>query len=162
MIPRVRRLVAALEIAGGFLGMAIASSSAAASGLSLLQRLLIGSIGIPFALCAYAGRELWFDLPRGYPLSILVQALQIPAYSSGSMLYVFYCGAQFGVWIGKTGLASMWGLGSRYTLAWMDQPRGEAVGLNFLAMVALAALVIEWVASRSASVGAVQPRVVPD
>jgi len=40
--------------------------------------------------------------------------------------------------------------------------RGDAVGLNFLAMVALAALVIEWVASRSASVGAVRPRVVPD
>jgi hypothetical protein len=151
-----------MEIAGGFVGMAIASSSAAASGLSLLQRLLIGSIAIPFALCAYAGRELWFDLPRGYPLSILVQALQIPAYSSGSMLYVFYCGAQFGVWIGKTGLASMWGLGSRYTLAWMDQPRGEAVGLNFLAMAALAALVIERVACRSTGIAAIQPRVVPD
>ena len=52
MIARPRKLVAALEIAGGFVGMAIASSSAAASGLSLLQRLLIGSIGIPFALSA--------------------------------------------------------------------------------------------------------------
>ena len=40
--------------------------------------------------------------------------------------------------------------------------RHKAVGLNFLAMAALAALVIEWVASRSAGVGAVRPRVVPD
>src|SRR6187549_2181202 len=143
MIPRPRRLVAAMEIAGGFVGMAIASSSAAASGLSLLQRLIIGSIGVPFALCAYAGRELWFDLPRGYPLSVLVQALQIPAWSSASMLYLFHCGAQFGVWIGKTGLAPMWGLGSRFTLVLVEHPRGEALGLNFLAIAALAGLVID-------------------
>ena len=162
MILQARRLVAGLEIAGGFIGMAVASSSAAASGLSLLQRLIIGSIGIPFALCAYAGRELWFDLPRGYPLSLLVQALQIPAYSSASMLYLFHCGAQFGVWIGKTGLAPMWGLGSRSTLELMNHPRGEAVGLNFLAMVALAALVIERVASRSTGIGAIRPRAVSD
>ncbi len=162
MIPRGRRLVAALEIAGGFLGMGVASSSAAASGLSLLQRLIIGSAGIPFALCAYAGRELWFDLPRGYPLSLLVQALQIPAWSSASVLYLFYCGAQFGVWIGKTGLVPMWGLGSRYTLVLMAQPRGEAVGLNFLAVAALAVLVIDRVASRSVGIGAIRARAVPD
>ena len=162
MMPRARRLVAALEIAGGFIGMAVASTSAAASGLSLLQRVIIGSIGIPFALCAYAGRELWFDLPRGYPLSLLVQALQLPAYSTASMLYLFHCGAQFGVWIGKTGLAPMWGLGTRFTLELMDHPRGEAVGLNFLAMAALAVLVMERVAARSTAIGTIRPRVVSD
>ena len=155
-------MVAALEIAGGFVGMAVASSSAAASGLSLLQRLIIGSIGIPFALCAYAGRELWFDLPRGYPLSVLVQALQIPAWSSASMLYLFHCGAQLGVWIGKTGLAPMWGLGSRVTFILAEHPRGEALGLNFLAIAALAGLVIDRILSRSAGIGAIRATVVPD
>lgn len=162
MISRARRLVAALEIAGGFIGMGVASSSAAASGLSLLQRLIIGSIGIPFALCAYAGRELWFDLPRGYPLSILVQALQIPAWSSPSLFYLFHCGAQVGVWIGKAGLAPMWGLGSRFTFILVEQPRGDALGLNFLAIAALAVLAIDRIASRSAGMGAIQARVVPD
>ncbi|MFL5448794.1 MAG: hypothetical protein ACJ8AX_09615 [Gemmatimonadales bacterium] len=162
MIIQARRVVAALEIAGGFVGMAVASSSAAASGLSLLQRLIIGSIGIPFALCAYAGRELWFDLPRGYPLSLLVQALQIPAWSSASMLYLFHCGAQYGVWIGKTGMAPMWGLGSRFTLVLMDHPRGEALGLNFLAIVALVVLVIDRVTSRGVGIGAFRARTVAD
>src|SRR3954464_6680395 len=162
MIPRGRRLVAGLEIAGGFVGMALASSSAAGSGRGLLQRVLIGSIAIPFALCAYAGRELWFDLPRGYPLSLLVQALQIPAWSSASVLYLFHCGAQLGMWIGKAGLAPMWGLGSRFTLVLMDQPRGEAVGLNFLAIGALAILVIDRVLSRSPEMGAIRASVVPD
>jgi len=162
MIPRGRRLVAALEIAGGFTGMAIASSSAVASGLSLLQRLIIGSMGIPFALCAYAGRELWFDLPRGYPLSILVQALQIPAWSSPSLFYIFHCGAQAGVWIGNTGLVPMWGLGSRFTLVLVEHPWAEAVGLNFLAVAALALLVIDRMASRGAGLGAIQARTVAD
>src|SRR3954452_8085727 len=161
MIPRGRRLVAALEIAGGFLGMGVASSSAAASGLSLLQRLIIGSAGIPFALCAYAGRELWFDLPRGYPLSLLVQALQVPAWSSSSVLYVFHCGAQLGVWIGKGGFAPMWALGSRYTLVVLEQPRGEALGVNFLAVAAMGMLLIDRVASR-AGMRAVPARTVPD
>ena len=143
--------------------MGVASSTALASGLSLLQRLIIGSIGIPFALCAYAGRELWFDLPRGYPLSLLVQVMQIPAWSSASMLYLFHCGAQFGIWIGRSGLAPMWGLGSRFTLVLMDQPRGEALGINFLAIAMLAVLVVERVATRSPGIGAVPAaRAVPD
>jgi|SRR5215204_1359754 len=162
MIPRARRLIAAVEIAAGFVGMAMASTSAAASGLSLLQRLIIGSIGIPFALCAYAGRELWFDLPRGYPLSVLVQALQIFAWSSPSVFYIFYCGAQAGVWIGNTGLTPMWGLGSRFTLVLVEHPRGEAVGLNVLAIAALALLVIDRMASQGARIGAIQVRMVPD
>jgi hypothetical protein len=162
MIPRGRRLVAALEIAGGFIGLAIASSSAAGPGLSLLQRLIIGSMGIPFALCAYAGRELWFDLPRGYPLSVLVQALQIPAWSSASLFYIFHCGAQVGVWIGNTGLTPMWGLGSRFTLVLIEQPAGQTVGLNFLAIAALVLLVIDRMASRGAGIGALQARTVPD
>ena len=142
--------------------MAIASSSAAASSLSLLQRLIIGSMGIPFALCAYAGRELWFDLPRGYPLSVLVQALQIPAWSSASLFYIFHCGAQVGVWIGNTGLTPMWGLGSRFTLVLIEHPGGQALGLNFLAIAALALLVIDRMTSRSAGLGAIQTRTVPD
>jgi hypothetical protein len=159
---RPRQFIALLEIAGGFLGMAVASSSAAAPGLSLLQRLIIGSMGIPFALCAYAGRELWFDLPRGYPLSILVQALQIPAWSSPSLFYIFHCGAQAGVWIGHTGLVPMWGLGSRFTLVLVEHPWAEAVGLNFLAVAALAVLVIDRMASRGAGLGAIQARTVAD
>ena len=161
MNSQARRLVAALEIAGGFIGIAIASSSAAGPGLSLLQRLIIGSMGIPFALCAYAGRELWFDLPRGYPLSVLVQALQIPAWSSASLFYIFHCGAQVGVWIGNTGLTPMWGLGSRFTLV-IEHHGGQAVGLNFLAIAALVLLAIDRMASRGAGIGAIQARTVPD
>jgi hypothetical protein len=154
--------VAALEIAGGFIGLAIASSSAAGPGLSLVQRLIIGSMGIPFALCAYAGRELWFDLPRGYPLSVLVQALQIPAWSSASLFYIFYCGAQVGVWIGNTGLAPMWGLGSRFTLVLIEHSGGQAVGINVLAVAVLALLVVDRMASRSVGIGVIQARTVPD
>jgi hypothetical protein len=154
--------VAALEIAGGFIGMAIASSSAAAPGLSLIQRLIIGSMGIPFALCAYAGRELWFDLPCGYPLSVLVQALQIPAWSSASLFYIFHCGAQVGLWIGNTGLTPMWGLGSRFTLVLIEQPAGQTLGLNFVAIAALVVLVVDRMASGGAGIGALQARTVPD
>jgi hypothetical protein len=44
----------------------------------------------------------------------------------------------------------MWALGSRYTLVVLEQPRGEALGLNFLAIAALGILLIDRVASHTA------------
>jgi hypothetical protein len=150
--PHIRRSIAALELAGGFVGMALASTSVTAPGLNLIQRVFVGLLGVPFAISVYAGRALWSGQPRGYPLSLLVQAAQVPTWSSHSVLYVFYCGAQFGAWFGKAGPAPMWGLGSRFTLNVLDYPRGEALGLNFLAICALTLLTLDWWATRTSAV----------
>lgn len=144
----VLKLIAAVQIVGGFVGMALASGSATGPNLNLLQRIFTGSLGIPFALCAYAGRDLWLDRPRGYLLSVVVQAAQLFAWSSHGVLYVFHCGAQLGVWLGKTAVAPLWGLGSRLTLNVLQWPRGEAVGINFLALFTLGYLV--WAMARQA------------
>ena len=153
MNPRIRKFIAAVEIAAGFLGMALASASAAGPGLSILPRILTGVIGIPFGLCAYAGRSLWLNEPRGYFLSILVQAAQVPAWSSPSVFYIFYCGAQLGAWFGEAGIVPLWGLGSRFTLYWIEAPRGEAVGLNFVALLLLGYLVLDRVQGETISPG---------
>ena len=97
--------------------MGLTSMLAAGQGLALRHRVRVGLMGIPFALCAYAGRELWRGEHRGYLLSVLVQAAQIPAWSSSQALYVFYCGAQLGAWFGRDTLAPMAGLGSHLTIS---------------------------------------------
>jgi hypothetical protein len=144
MHPRIRQFIAGLQIGGGFVGMALASTSTAASGLSLFQRVYTGLLGIPFALAVYAGRALWQGQSRGYLLSMAVQAAQIPAWSSHTVLYVFYCGAQLGFWFGRTRTAPLWGFGSRFTWNVLEYPRGEALGINFLALLALILLVVGW------------------
>jgi hypothetical protein len=148
MNRRILKLIAAVQIVGGFVGMALASGSAVGSRLNLLDRIFTGSLGIPFALCAVAGRDLWLDRPRGYLLSVLVQAAQLFAWSSPNVLYVFHCGAQLGVWLGKAAVAPLWGLGSRLTLNVIEWPRGEAVGINFLALATLGYLI--WATARRA------------
>ena len=157
--PRVRQLIAALQVGGGFAGMGLASMLSMAQGLALRHRVLFGLIGIPFALCAYAGRELWRGERRGYVLSMLVQAAQIPAWTSPGALYVFYCGGQLGLWFGTNTLAPMAGIGSHLTVSWATTPRGEAFGLNFLALWAFWQLLLGWSAVRveaspSSSLGA--------
>lgn len=142
MNRRIRRLIAALEVAGGFAGLGLAFMLSMGQGLTLWHRFLLGLMGLAFAVCAYAGRELWRGAPRGYLLSALVQAAQIPAWSSAHVLYVFYCGAQLGAWFGRESLAPMAGIGSHLTVSWASPQRGEAFGLNFLALWALWQLVM--------------------
>jgi hypothetical protein len=149
----IRRFIAAIEIAGGFLGMALASTSATSPGLNLFHRVWTGLLGIPFALCAYAGRALWLDQSRGYLLSALVQAAQLVAWSSPNLLYVFYCGGQLGAWLGGENLLPQWGLGSRLTLNVVAGPGGDAlVGVNLVAVWALAYLALAWRAKTRAPV----------
>jgi hypothetical protein len=140
-----RRFIAGLEIAGGFLGMALASTTATSPGLNLFHRVWTGLLGIPFALCAYAGRALWLDQPRGYLLSALVQAAQLLVWSSANALYVFHCGAQLGVWFGGGNIIPFWGLGSRLTLNVVAGPAGQTlVGVNLVALWALSQLALTW------------------
>jgi hypothetical protein len=149
MNPRIRQLIAALEVAGGFAGLGLTSMLSMAQGLTVWHRFLLGLMGVAFAVCAYAGRELWRGEPRGYLLSVLVQAAQIPAWSSAHVLYVFYCGAQLGAWFGRESLAPMAGVGSHLTVSWASQPRGEAFGLNFLAVWAFWQVVLGWSGARA-------------
>ena len=137
MNVRIRRFIAGLEIVGGFAGLYLSSTIAMGEGLSLRQRVIFSSFGIPFALSAYAGRALWRDEVRGYWLSILVQALQVPAWSSPSALYTFYSGLQLGAWIGRRDFAPLAGIGSHLSLGWAQEARGEAFGINVLALVLL-------------------------
>jgi len=140
MNVKIRRFIAGLEIAGGFAGLYLTSTLTMAEGLNLRQRLVVSAIGIPFALCAYAGRALWRDEVRGYWLSILVQALQVPAWSSPTALYTFYCGLKLGVWIGPGGFAPIAGVGSNLSLSWASRPYQEAIGINVLALLLLVQL----------------------
>ena len=149
MNPRLRKLIAAIEILGGFAGMGLTSTLAMGGGLTLTQRIMVSTLGVPFALAAYAGRALWLDQDKGYWLSMAVQAAQIPAWSSPGALYVFYCGGQLGAWFGRSTLAPMLGLGSHLTLSWSDQARGDAFGLNFLALWAFWQLARGWMVGQA-------------
>jgi hypothetical protein len=145
---RLRRFIAAFEFVGGFVGMALASNSAAAPGLSIFHRVLVGLLGLPFALSVYAGRALWLGESRGYLLSMLVQAAQVFAWSSPYVLYMFFCGAQLGAWFGTGGVTLLWGLGSRFTLNVVAYPRAEGIGVNLLALWALGHLTVGWLGTR--------------
>jgi hypothetical protein len=148
MNQRIRQLIAVLEVGGGVAGVALVSMVGTAGGLRLWHRFLLGLTGLVFVLCAYAGRELWRNQPRGYALSMVVQAGQVVAWSSPQALYVFYCGASLGAWYGSTTLAPMAGIGSHLTASWATEPRAEAFGLNFLALWALWQLTRRWQSNR--------------
>jgi hypothetical protein len=145
---RIRQLIAALQVGGGFAGMGLSSMLAMGQGLAVQHRIIIGLLGVPFAVCAYAGRELWRDNPQGYMLSALVQAAQIPAWSSPKVLYLFYCGAQLGLWFGRGDLIPMAALGGSLDVSWAVKPRGESLGINFLALWAFWQVIKGWSAGR--------------
>jgi hypothetical protein len=151
MNPRIRQLIAALQIGGGFAGMGLTSMLAMGQGLAIRHRFLLGLMGVAFAICAYAGRELWRGERRGYVLSVLVQVAQIPAWSSANVLYMFCCGAQLGAWFGAKSIIPMAGFGSHLSLSWASQPRGEAFGLNFVAVWAFWQLWRGWSAAETVS-----------
>src|SRR5882672_9398764 len=120
MHKRVRQFISALEIGGGFFGMGLTSTLAWTPGTTWGQTILIGAMGLPFAVCAYAGQALWRDQPRGYALSALVQVFQIPAWSGPGAMYIFDCGAKLGVWFTPERLGPMAAVGSHLTLSWAD------------------------------------------
>ena len=143
MHQRVRQFIAFLEIAGGFAGIALTSTLVWSSGVNLRQAIIIGLSGLPFLASFYAGQALWRDLPKGYAWSALVQAVQIPAWSSPGLLYVFYSGGQLGMWFTQGSPQPLAGIGSHLTLSWAaDVARANAFGLNVVALWAFLQLVL--------------------
>ncbi|HVX87741.1 MAG TPA: hypothetical protein VG940_02350 [Gemmatimonadales bacterium] len=118
---------------------------AMATGLTIAQRVMVGSLGLPFAFVALAGRELWKDGPLGVELSMVAQALQAFAWTSPSLYYNFACGLQGGIWVGPRILAPFGYLGSTLSINVGDEPRATALGVNLLAITLYVAL---WLSDR--------------
>ncbi len=143
MHQRVRQFIAVLEIAGGFAGIGLISMLAWNADVNLRQAIILGLGGLPFLASFHAGQALWRDLPKGYAWSALVQAVQIPAWSSPGLLYVFYSGGQLGIWFTQASPQPLVGIGSHLSLSWVaDVARGNAFGLNVVALWAFWQLVL--------------------
>jgi hypothetical protein len=162
-LPRSTRLriVAALQLGGGILGLLAISSSTFADGLGLSQRLIIGMASIPFALAVYAGRRLWNWHPSALAPSLLVQSLQLLWWSSPAWSYSFSTGFLVGGWLGPTVLEPLIHVGSQFDLQVSADPtRAEALGINLLAAWAIQQLLQTLIAHRGQAAPPQSPEVI--
>jgi len=131
------RLIAILEVAGGFYGMA-----------SVLPRLLAvgplhtAAIGlIEFALYAFvlvAGVLLLENSERGIRFSSIAQLLQLPLIATPIISYALYCGACLDLFAAvhiPTRPELTWQLGSERFLLAFHGPAVSHLGVNVLALV---------------------------
>lgn len=138
--PLGRKIIGAYQlIAGGFGALFFAVQIVRAGGASLGGLVFVAM----YALVACAGVALWRGRPRGVPLTLLAQALQVVRISSRSFAYTFVAGLAYWVEVGTSGLR-MPGLSFGDIFHWSSGfgPQREstplAVGINLVAAGILA------------------------
>ena len=136
MHPYVRRFIAGLEIVGGLGGLGLSFYGALRLIPQWWYAIAAGMMGILFAVSLYAGYHLWHNRKVGCRWSLLLQVLQVPAFSFTGLTYNFYIGGQLGVLFSNFDTRLLWGIGSHLNLNWASQPVSGAVGVNVLALFA--------------------------
>ena len=96
-----------------------------------------------FALTVWAGHLLWRDKERGYKLSILIQALQIPVLMTKILMYEFIAGFQFAIGMQVTNhiphLKLGFYLGSRFAFDYQNFT-SFGIYINVIALIFLITL----------------------
>jgi hypothetical protein len=129
----VRKVIAALQLAGGFAGLWLTSTSSIALLPRLLPVIIVGLLGLPYLLSLHAGRLLWLGRREGLWWSLALQLLQCFMLSTPAFLYTFVSGCLLGFWITPGGLRPIAFLGSHAELNWAHQDRVTAIGVNLIA-----------------------------
>jgi hypothetical protein len=134
-----RRVLAALEIAGGGLGLLSVSAGVAfVSGRSPLRLAILAVAGTLFVLAVVAGVQLWRNTALGVRLSAVIQSAQLVQIATPILIYCFICGVD--LVIGPSGI--WWGIHSTFVV-WIapSQPANGAVtGINIVAALGLLCL----------------------
>jgi len=132
----IHRLVAIVQIAGGFWGIASLGSRVLEMPTPLgLLAMLLGTLA--FAVALVAGVMLIAGRARAVPISMWVQLAQIPIVASPVFSYGWHVGAvaAFGLRFGGG-----WSFGYAVpSIAWqwvLHGPNGVFLGINFIAIVA--------------------------
>ena len=131
------RLIAILEIAGGFYGFAGRLRQLLAGGLDH------GSITTVLALAAYAfvlvaGVLLLENSERGVRFSRWAQLMQLPLIATPVLSYAVHCGGYFNVFAAlhlplRAGLD--WHFGSEGFVLAVGGPAASRLGINLLALL---------------------------
>lgn len=137
LASNIRKAVAAIEVLGGTVGIAMALSVAPglarAAHMSLWVSLLVM---LPaFVLSLVAGLLLWRGGTFGQVLALLVLALQVPVISNPSFGYFFNSGLAFRIMLGPGGWSWYAFLGSQIHVSWAEGASGTTVGVNVVGLV---------------------------
>jgi hypothetical protein len=130
-------VIAALEVVGGFAGLAIASQLAFNALSFPAGAALFGMLGVPMLLSLRAGQLLWNEKARGRALSIFVQACQIPVVQVAAFHYEFFVGARVGLLWKSAGLFTPLNLGAGASVQFAGEALPTILGVNLLALWAL-------------------------
>lgn len=131
------RLIAVLEIAGGFYGFVRRLQALLAAGLAH------GSIASVVALAAYAfvlvaGVLLLENSERGVRFSRWAQLLQLPLIATPVLSYALHCGGYFNVFAPlhlPLRAALDWHFGSEGFVLAVGGPAASRLGINLLALL---------------------------
>lgn len=130
------KFIAIVEMVGGIVGILLGIGLAVKffeMPASLNGLLLMILFSCPFC----AGLFLWKKHRLGYPLTVIVQALQIPVFSSACFSYLFSSGLFFAITIGAMGLNFEFNIiGSKFNIA-VNQNDPFSIGINFIPIIFL-------------------------
>jgi len=145
------RLLVVLLVVGGLLGIAAAIpliQNFARQGEQL--RIIVPALSIPvFGWCIWTGINLWRGLASGYRWATILFALQIPAVCISRVTYEFSTGFSARVLFGNSTRQFGANIGSSLNFLISPEPLGWMLGINLIAVAAVAYLLI---ASRRTSV----------
>ena len=150
-VAKSAKALAVLLLAGGAVGIGIAllvgfqlaQTNIAYAGLMLLLLAL-------FAWSALTGIRLWRGDPRGFKWAAILFAAQIPVLTVPGFAYEYYTGIAIKLMGGNVESALSFGIGATANVFVGTQTAGAAVGVNLVAIAALALLL--WRRPRPAEV----------
>jgi len=130
-------VIAALEVVGGFAGLAIASQMALRSISIPSAALVFSLVALPMLLSLRAGQLLWKRQPRGRALSLFVQACQLPVLQIGVIKYNFFVGGRLALLWMASDVYPRVDLGAVLTLQFAGSAAPTIVGINVVALWAV-------------------------
>ncbi len=106
---------------------------------------------IPFIflyfLSILAGIYLWKDKPRGFILSIIIQAIQIPQFTLGGLLYYFCSGLELSPRLffhdNGGGFNFKFWFGGNFLIKYAPQSSMTMIGINLFALFAFTFLLTQ-------------------
>jgi hypothetical protein len=136
----IDRFLALLLIIGGVAGLIVAVSLWLQASLASLLSLFLIAI---FGLSAWVGAGLWREQPHYHVLAQLIFALQVPIVTCSAFTYKFFTAMTLDLSLESAAESKLhvdWELGSKISFVIGPDTPGFVIGVNLLALAALAYL----------------------
>jgi hypothetical protein len=147
-VHRVNVAVGAYEAIGGLVGISIMLWVWRSSPSSLPWGSITSAVG-PFGLTAAAGITLLRRQQQGLALSLIVQASQVPFWSSSASVWKFSAGVVASVWAIRGDLRTLLGYDFSLVVGGNDPLQPHLVGVNLFALAIIILLVrVNWAGFR--------------